>query len=109
MQYIEDLPATVGEVWVECVGSPVAAGRIAAIDVSAVRQAPGVVGVYTVRELPGHNKFGPIFHDEPFLADDVVSYIGQPVVVIAAESRGGAEGGEAGEDRRDRAAGAAVN
>ncbi len=88
--YIEDLPATVGELWVECVGSPVAAGRIAAIDVEAARRAPGVVGVFTARDLPGRNHFGPIFHDEPFLADDEVSYIGQPVVVIAAESRAAA-------------------
>ncbi|MBX3432512.1 MAG: xanthine dehydrogenase molybdopterin binding subunit [Pirellulales bacterium] len=85
--YIEDLPAAVGELWVTLVGAPVAAGRIRAIHVERAVATPGVVAAYTHHDLPGHNVFGPIIPDEPFLASERVSYLGQPVVAIAAESR----------------------
>ena len=48
---------------------------------------PGVVGLYTVDDVPGEKHFGPLFKDEPVLADGEVLYVGQPVVVIAAETR----------------------
>ncbi len=41
----------------------------------------------THRDLAGPNHFGPIIADEPFLVDDEISYRGQPVVVIAAETK----------------------
>ncbi|MEM9883312.1 MAG: molybdopterin cofactor-binding domain-containing protein, partial [Planctomycetota bacterium] len=86
--YLCDLPAAVDELAVVGVGSPVAAGRILSIDATAALELPGVVGVYTHRDLPvgGVNHFGPIFHDEPFLAEDEAAYLGQPVACVAAES-----------------------
>lgn len=85
-RYIDDLPRLAGELYVDFVGSPVAAGTIRALDLEAARRVPGVVCILTHEDLRGPNHFGPIFADEPFLAADVVSYIGQPVVVIAAET-----------------------
>lgn len=91
--YVEDLTPLVDELWVDFVGSPAAAGRIVSIDTEAAQNFPGVIGVYTHRDLPatGVNRFGPIFHDELFLVEEQVSYVGQPVVVIAAESRDAAK------------------
>jgi xanthine dehydrogenase large subunit len=43
--------------------------------------------LYTYQDLAGHNCFGPIIQDEVLLAEDIVTYVGQPVVVVAAESR----------------------
>ncbi len=86
-RYIDDLPRLAGELAVDFVGAPITAGTIRSIDVSAAAAAPGVVAVVTHRDLPGVNCFGPIIKDEPFLVEDEVSYVGQPVVVIAAESR----------------------
>ncbi|MGL4511986.1 MAG: xanthine dehydrogenase molybdopterin binding subunit [Lacipirellulaceae bacterium] len=85
--YIEDLPPLAAELWVTLVPSPVAAGVVRGIDPSAALAIEGVVGVYTHVDLPGHNRFGPIFHDEPFLADDRVEYVHQAVAVVAAISR----------------------
>ena len=56
------------------------------MDASAALAIPGVVGCYTVADVPGHNMFGVVVMDEPFLADGEVLYLGQPVAVVAAES-----------------------
>lgn len=84
--FVDDFPATAGELHVGFVGSPVAAGQITNVDCQAARSIPGVVDCYTAADVPGHNVFGLIVVDDPFLAEDEVLYVGQPVVVIAAES-----------------------
>lgn len=86
--YIDDLPGIAGQLIVDFVGSSVPAGQIRRIDVSAAKRVAGVVAVLTHADLPGHRRsFGPIFCDEPFLAGSEVAYIGQPIVVVAAETR----------------------
>jgi len=85
-RYIDDLPRLAGELYVDFAGSPVAAGQICSLNLEAAKRVPGVVCILTHEDLRGPNHFGPIFADEPFLAAHEVSYIGQPVVVIAAES-----------------------
>jgi len=44
----------------------------------------GVVAVYTARDIPGENNCGPIVHDDPFLADGKVEFVGQAVAVVVA-------------------------
>jgi xanthine dehydrogenase large subunit len=85
--YIDDLPARVDELYVGFVGSPVASGRIEAIDSDAAKALPGVVAIFTADDLPGKNIFGAIICDEPVLPKEKVLYVGQPVVVVAAVSR----------------------
>jgi len=85
--YLDDLPPLLGELCVDVVGSPVAHGRVKLIDVDAARKVAGVVGVYLAADIPGDNHFGAVFHDEELLAKEIIHYIGQPVAVIAAESR----------------------
>lgn len=85
--YIEDLPRLSGELWVDFAGAPVAAGKLISVDVTAAKALPGVVAVFTHDDIQGHNLFGPIFVDEPFLVEQEISYLGQPVVVIAATDR----------------------
>lgn len=84
--YIEDLPRREDELFVGFAGSPVASGKVESINLEAVRKMPGVVAVLTHRDVGSHNTFGPLICDEPFLADDRLLYVGQPVVLIAAES-----------------------
>ncbi len=84
--YIDDVPARTDELFVGFVGSPVAAGRIESIELDAAKAVPGVVALLTAKDLPGHNLFGPIIRDEQVLADSNVQYVGQPVVVVAAET-----------------------
>jgi xanthine dehydrogenase large subunit len=85
--YIDDIRPIDGELAVDFVSAPIASGKIETIDVSSARDLPGVVGIYTYKDLPGENCWGPIFPDEPILVEDQISYLGQPVVVIAATSR----------------------
>jgi xanthine dehydrogenase large subunit len=84
--YIDDMPPARGELIVDFYYSPVAHGRIRSLSLDDARKIPGVVALFTHRDL-AHNLFGPIIVDELLLAEDVVSFIGHPIVVIAAESR----------------------
>lgn len=85
--YIDDRPFARNELLVGIVGSSVAHGRLCAVDFQAARAIPGVVGVYTHRDLGGHNQLGPIVADDVLLAEDLCTYIGQPIAVIAADTR----------------------
>jgi len=84
--YIDDMPPLRNELIVDFLWSPVAHGRIRTLDLDAARVVPGVVALFTHVDLP-HNLFGPIIQDELLLAEDLVTFIGQPIVVIAAENR----------------------
>lgn len=84
--YIDDLPLRSDELHVGFVGSPVAYGKIEKIDFASAKQISGVVGIFTADDIPGEKKFGIHYRDEPVLAEGEVLYVGQPVIVIAAES-----------------------
>jgi len=85
--YIDDRLPTRGELHVDFVGSPVAHGIIKEINLEELKSLPGIVGVYTYIDLLGKNSWGSIEQDQPFLAEKTCHYIGEPIVVIAAESR----------------------
>jgi xanthine dehydrogenase large subunit len=85
--FLDDMPPTQGELIVDFLGSPIARGEILSVDLSEAAKIPGVVGLYTYKDVPGKNLFGPIFEDEYFLAEHHVSFQGEPIVLIAAENR----------------------
>ena len=85
--FLDDVRPYHGELLVDFVGSPVAHGRVRVVDVAAARSVPGVALVMTHHDLPGHKQFGPILKDEKLLVEDEAVYIGDPVVLIAADSR----------------------
>lgn len=85
--YIDDLPQRQDELHVVFVPSPMASGRIEAIDYASAADLAGVVAVITAADLPAARAIGPLFADEPILADGEVLYAGQPVALIAAETR----------------------
>jgi CO/xanthine dehydrogenase Mo-binding subunit len=72
------------------VASPFAYARIKHIDVAAAKAYPGVRAVLTSADI-GRLRFGRNLYDWPVLAFDTVSYIGDRVVAIAAETRHAAE------------------
>ncbi len=61
--------------------------RLVAMDLSAVRAAPGVVAVYTAADIPGANDVSPVADDDPLLADGTVLFFGQPLFLVAATSQ----------------------
>ena len=85
--YIDDLPELAGTLHVALGLSPVAHGRLLAIDLEAIRALPGVVWVMTAADIPGPNDCGSIVHDEPILAEGTVRYLGQPVFAVIAKTR----------------------
>jgi xanthine dehydrogenase large subunit len=66
--------------------SRIAHGRIKSIDLTAVRQAPGVAGVFTAVDIPGHNNYAPVLTDDPIFAESLVEYAGQSLFAVAATS-----------------------
>ena len=60
--------------------------RLQSVDLSAVREAPGVVDVCQATDIQGDNNCGPIVADEEILAADVVEYAGQAIFTVAAST-----------------------
>ena len=85
--YIDDLPELAGTLHAALGLSPVAHGRLLAIDLAVLRAQPGVVAVLTAADIPGPNDCGPILHDDPILADGELRYLGQPVFAVIASTR----------------------
>ncbi len=85
-RYIDDLPAPIGALHLAFGVSDIAHGRITAMDLSQVRQSPGVIKVMTAADLPYANDVSPSVHDEPLLATDTVHYVGQPIFLVIARS-----------------------
>lgn len=85
--------------------SPVAHGRITAIDTSKAASLPGVVRVFTgrdllphLKDLPGLQNTPPVawcktveheisIPDQPLLATEIARYVGEPFAVVVADSR----------------------
>src|SRR3954468_5119305 len=85
--FIDDMPPARNEIYVDVVGSPVAHGDIAWIDTSEARKIPGVVAIFTHEDVPGQNDIGPVLKDEQLLVSKTAQHIGQPILLVAAESR----------------------
>ncbi|GAB6968054.1 xanthine dehydrogenase molybdopterin binding subunit [Komagataeibacter kakiaceti JCM 25156] len=89
--YIDDLPEPRGTLHLVPGLSARAHARVLSMDLEPVRQAEGVVGVYTATDIPGENQISAVGKgDEPLLASDLVSFYGQPLFVVAATTRGAA-------------------
>ncbi|GAB6909245.1 Aerobic-type carbon monoxide dehydrogenase, large subunit CoxL/CutL-like protein [Desulfosarcina cetonica] len=71
--------------------STVPHARIVAIDTTAAMAFPGVAGVMTAADIKGTNRLKYLVPDRPVLCEDKVRYIGDPIVVVAAETRSQAE------------------
>ncbi len=84
--YTDEQHPPVGLLSLYPVQAPHAHARIIALEVGTARIMAGVVDVLTAAEIPGVNDTGPIIHDEPLIADEKVSYYGQPVAWVVAET-----------------------
>jgi carbon-monoxide dehydrogenase large subunit len=82
------------------VRSPYAHARIKSVDVSAAKELPGVIAIYTAPNLGSYWRTGilnvglppikgAIFNERlhPILAKDKVRHVGEPVACVVAESR----------------------
>jgi carbon-monoxide dehydrogenase large subunit len=73
------------------VRSPIAHARVNTVDLSAARDAPGVIAAYAAADLVDVPDLPPMMAiidqrmTQPLLARDVVRYAGEPVAVIVTE------------------------
>ena len=84
--YTDDIPEAQGTLHAALGLSAKAHARILSLSLEAVRAMPGVVAVYTYKDIPGTNDCGPIIHDDPILAEEKVEYVGQPVFIVVADT-----------------------
>lgn len=84
--FVDDIPKMSNELYVSYIGSPVAAGVLKNIHFSKALKIPGVVAVYTAKDLY-HNNWGTIKKDQPLLVDKEIGYKDEPLCVVAAESK----------------------
>jgi len=84
--YVNDMDGGKNMLYGHVVYSPYAHAKILSCDISAAKSLSGVHAVITSADIPGENQMGPVVHDEICLAEDVVTFAGQAIVLIAAES-----------------------
>ncbi len=76
-----------GALEIAAVRSPHAHALIKKVDSAAALKMPGVVGVMTAKDIKGTNRLRMIFADRPVICENKVRYIGDPVAVVAAQTR----------------------
>lgn len=85
-RYVDDIPLPVNALHLAFGLSTIAHGDITAMDLSAVRAAPGVVAVWSAADFDAMPDCSPSVHDEPLLATGRVHYLGQPIFMVVADS-----------------------
>lgn len=86
-RYADDLAEPAGMLHLAFGQSSEAHARLAAMNLDAVRAAPGVVAVFTAADIPGANDVSPVAGDDRLLADGEVLHVGQAVFLVAATSQ----------------------
>ena len=85
-RYVDDLPLPEGTLHLAFGLSTEAHARIEAMDLAAVRAAPGVVAVFSAEDWPDMPDCSSSIGDEPLLALGEVCYVGHPVFLVVATS-----------------------
>ncbi len=84
--YLDDIPLVAGTLFGAVFGSPIAHGKISKLDLAEAAKHPGVVRIFTYKDIPGINQIGGIVPDEPLLAEHEVHFHGMPVAFVVATS-----------------------
>ncbi|WJY21898.1 xanthine dehydrogenase molybdopterin binding subunit [Fontisubflavum oceani] len=85
-RYVDDIPTPADCLHLAFGISRIAAGTVTAMELDAVRAAPGVVAVMSGADFDVIPDCSPSLHDEPLLSDGTVHYLGQPLFLVVAES-----------------------
>ena len=85
--FLDDIPTLEGLLYAAVFPSPLAHGKIKQLNVEQARRSPGVIAVFTAADIPGQNQVGGIIQDETLLAAEHVTYIGEPVALVIAETK----------------------
>ncbi len=85
-QYTDDLTLS-GMLHAVPLHSDLPRAKLISIDVSAALSQPGVVAVFSYKDIPGTQRFGQIIRDYPTLAGPEINSTGDVLALIVAESR----------------------
>lgn len=66
--------------------SPKAHGKIISVNYAKAEAVPGVIKIFTYKDILGENQIGGIIPDEELWAEKEVHFIGQPIAFIVAKS-----------------------
>jgi len=69
------------------VRSTIPFGRVVAVNVEKAKSIPGVKAIIDYTMIPGAITNGVIFKDLPVLVKDVVKRVGDPIILVIAESK----------------------
>ena len=84
--YLDDIPVRQNTLYAAVLDATIAHGKIRSLEVSEAEKHPGVVRIFTFKDIPGENQIGGIISDETLLAEDEVMFQGEPIAVVVAES-----------------------
>ena len=73
-----------GMLWGATLRSPHPYARLIRVDLNPAKAMAGVHAVLGGWDVPD-NRYGAIQRDKPVLADEVVTYVGEPIAIVAAE------------------------
>ncbi len=85
-KYIDDLKISPKPLLGFAYTSPIAKGILKSFDISEAQKVTGVHAILTYKDIPASNRIGAVKHDEPILIEKQISFIGQAIFLIAAES-----------------------
>jgi nicotinate dehydrogenase large molybdopterin subunit len=75
-----------GLVHLKILRSPKPHALIKSIRTEGAIRMPGVVRVFTAKDIPGTNRIGPLIKDQHVLADGKVRFVGDAIALVAAET-----------------------
>ncbi len=81
-----------GDLFLVCARAERAPAMIEAIDTRQALAVPGVVRIFTAKDIPGENRLGiiPVTKDQEFLAEGIIRHRGQAVALVAAKTEAAA-------------------
>ena len=82
--FLDDYPVADNTLHAAIGYSTRAHARIRRLDLTAVKNTPGVVAVVTIADIPGNPDIGPVLAGDLLFADGKVEYAGQPLFAVAA-------------------------
>jgi xanthine dehydrogenase large subunit len=84
--FIDDRTDTINEVFVGVVTCKISKGKLLSVDKTKALAHNNCLGVYTSEDLAA-KKWGAIFHDQPILVEDEISYYDEACAIIASDNR----------------------
>lgn len=85
--YVNDINIGDQMLYGHLVWSKHAFAKIKSVDFKEALKHSGVKAILSYKDIPGQNQMGPVFHDEECLAEKNAQFIGQVILLIAADTK----------------------